>query len=137
MAPTDHNFRYLLKPGTDFGFVAKFRTWLIVSVLLTTISIGSLFVNKAVRGSYLNWTIDFRGGTEVIYAFRSKADPKKFVQPDAAKVRAALDDAKVDGYYTLMEEKGPLFAGAPPFPFHAQLREVSPVNLAVAGEVGP
>lgn len=98
MAPTDHNFRYLLKPGTDFGFVAKFRTWLIISALLTSISIGSLFVNKAVRGSYLNWTIDFRGGTEVIYAFRSKADPKKFVQPDAGKVRAALDDAKVDGY---------------------------------------
>ena len=96
--PTPHNFRYLLKPGTDFGFTSKFRTWLIISALLTTASIGSLFVNKAVRGSYLNWTIDFRGGTEVIYAFRNKADPTKFVAPDAGKVRAALDDAKVDGY---------------------------------------
>ena len=89
MAPTDHNFRYLLKPGTDFGFVAKFRTWLIISALLTSISIGSLFVNKAVRGSYLNWTIDFRGGTEVIYAFRSKADPKKlssWVQSELLRV---------------------------------------------------
>lgn len=98
MATTEHNFRYLLKPGTDFGFVAKFRTWLMISALLTSVSIGSLFVNKLVRGSYLNWTIDFRGGTEVIYAFRSKADPKKFVEPDARKVRAALDGAKVDGY---------------------------------------
>ena len=96
--PTPHNFRYLLKPGTDFSFTSKFRTWLIVSALLTATAIGSLFVNKAVRGSYLNWTIDFRGGTEVIYAFRSKADPTKFVAPDASKVRAALDDAKVDGY---------------------------------------
>jgi preprotein translocase subunit SecF len=98
MATTEHNFRYLLKPGTDFGFVAKFRTWLLISALLTTASIGSLFVNKAVRGSYLNWTIDFRGGTEVIYAFRSKATAGQFVAPDAGKVREALDGAKVDGY---------------------------------------
>lgn len=98
MATTEHNFRYLLKPGTDFHFTGKFRTWITISLVLTSLSIGSLFVNKLVRGSYLNWTIDFRGGTEVIYAFRSKADPTKFVAPDARKVRAALDGAKVDGY---------------------------------------
>ena len=34
-------------------------------------------------------------------------------------------DAKVDGYYTLMREKGPLFAGAPAYPFHAQVREAT------------
>ncbi len=33
-------------------------------------------------------------------------------------------DAKTDGYYTLMKDKGYLFAGAPPFPFHAQVRSV-------------
>lgn len=98
MATEDHKFRYLLKPGTDFAFVAKFRTWLIISALLTSASIGSLFVNKAVRGSYLNWTIDFRGGTEITYAFRSKAEPGKFIAPDAGKVRQALDGAGVDGY---------------------------------------
>jgi multiple sugar transport system substrate-binding protein len=32
-------------------------------------------------------------------------------------------DTKVDGYYTLMREEGPLFAGAPAFPFHNTLRE--------------
>ena len=36
----------------------------------------------------------------------------------------AEQDMKVDGYYTLLEEQGPLFAGAPPFPFHAQVREI-------------
>jgi multiple sugar transport system substrate-binding protein len=41
---------------------------------------------------------------------------------DDPKVQA--QDEKVDGYYTLMREKGPLFAGAPPYPFHAQVREV-------------
>lgn len=98
MAVEHHNFRYLLKPGTQFNFVAQFRTWLIISGLLTAIAIGSLFVNKVVRGSYLNWTIDFRGGTEVIYGFWDKANPKKPVAPDAGKVRKALDEAKVDGY---------------------------------------
>ena len=97
MANNDHNFRYLLKPGTNFAFVAQFRTWLILSALLTAAAIGSLFVNKAVRGSYLNWTIDFRGGTEVIYSFKSKADNKP-TAADAAKVRAALNEAGVDGY---------------------------------------
>jgi multiple sugar transport system substrate-binding protein len=31
-------------------------------------------------------------------------------------------DAKTDGYYTMMREKGPLFRGAPAFPMHPQLR---------------
>ncbi len=46
-------------------------------------------------------------------------------------------DAKVDGYYTMLEEQGPLFAGAPPYPFHAAVREViAPfVYRAIAGEL--
>lgn len=48
-------------------------------------------------------------------------------------------DEKVDGYYTLLEEKGYLFAGAPPFPFHPQVREVvAPfIYQAIAGELTP
>ena len=34
-------------------------------------------------------------------------------------------DAKLDGYYTLLRDKGKLFAGAPPYPFHAQVREAT------------
>ena len=46
-------------------------------------------------------------------------------------------DTKVDGYFTLLEEDGPLFAGAPPFPFHAPIREVvAPyIYRAIAGEL--
>lgn len=46
-------------------------------------------------------------------------------------------DKKVDGYYTLLKEQGPLFAGAPPYPFHAQVREVLDgfVHKALAGEI--
>jgi multiple sugar transport system substrate-binding protein len=46
-------------------------------------------------------------------------------------------DAKVDGYYTLMREEGPLFAGAPAYPFHNPIREtIDPfVHKALAGEL--
>lgn len=46
---------------------------------------------------------------------------------------------RVDGYYTLLEEQGPLFAGAPPFPFHPQVREaVAPfIYQAIIGELTP
>jgi multiple sugar transport system substrate-binding protein len=48
-------------------------------------------------------------------------------------------DTKVDGYYTLMKEQGPLFRGAPPFPFHNQLREaIAPfIYQAITGEIEP
>jgi multiple sugar transport system substrate-binding protein len=46
-------------------------------------------------------------------------------------------DAKVDGYYTLMREQGPLFRGAPPIPFHPALRSaIEPfVWRTLAGEL--
>lgn len=46
-------------------------------------------------------------------------------------------DAQTNGYYTLLEEKGYLFAGAPPLPFHAQVRTVVEPYIwqAIAGEI--
>jgi preprotein translocase subunit SecF len=90
---SEHKFRYLLKPGNDFKLVQKMRIWCIVSFLLCAGSIGMLFVNKQVRGDYLNWTIDFKGGTEIVYAFTDKADPTKYVKVDAGKARSALEQA--------------------------------------------
>lgn len=95
---TDHHkFRYLLPPGNNFAFVAKFRIWIIISVLLMAAAIGSLFVNKSVRGEYMNWTIDFKGGTEIIYAFRNKAT-HDYVKVDPGKVREALKSAGEEGF---------------------------------------
>jgi multiple sugar transport system substrate-binding protein len=42
---------------------------------------------------------------------------------DDPKIQAL--DKKVDGYYSLMKDEGKLFAGAPPYPFHAQVREAT------------
>ena len=56
---------------------------------------------------------------------------------DDAKVKEM--DAKLDGYYTLLRDKGYLFAGAPPYPFHAQVREATAPFFyeAIIGQLAP
>jgi multiple sugar transport system substrate-binding protein len=46
-------------------------------------------------------------------------------------------NAQVDNYYTKLQEWGPLFAGAPPFPMHGALREVLDlyIHKAITGEL--
>ena len=88
--PSQHKFRYLLPPGTNFSFTSKFKAWMTVSILLMVASIGMLFVNKQVRGEYLNWTIDFKGGTEMVLAFQDKATGE-FSTLDIAKARQQLE----------------------------------------------
>ncbi|MDH3674162.1 MAG: extracellular solute-binding protein [Anaerolineae bacterium] len=48
-------------------------------------------------------------------------------------------DARTDGYYTLLKEQGPLFRGAPPFPFHptAQTTAQTSIWQALSGELSP
>ena len=95
---TDHHkFRYLLPPGNNFAFVAKFKIWIVISVLLMAASIGALFVNKAVRGEYMNWTIDFKGGTEIQYAFKNKKT-QQYAKVDPAKIRDILGKAGEEGF---------------------------------------
>jgi len=91
MADTQHphKFRHLIAPGSNFGFVSKFKLSVFLSCLAMLIGIGSLFVNKATRGSYMNWTIDFKGGTEIIYDFKAK-DTGKYDKADPHTVREAL-----------------------------------------------
>ncbi len=91
-----HKFRYLLPPGNNFAFVAKFKIWIIISIVLMAASIGTLFVNKSMRGEYMNWTIDFKGGTEIIFAFKDKSKGE-FVKVDPGKVRESLAKSGEDG----------------------------------------
>jgi preprotein translocase subunit SecF len=84
-----HKFRYLLPPGNNFAFVAKFKIWMIISILLMAASITSLFVNKSIHGQYMNWTIDFKGGTEITFQFKDNTTNQP-VKVDVAKVRDAL-----------------------------------------------
>jgi len=108
-----HKFRYLLPPGNNFAFVAKFRIWIIISVLLMSVAIGSLFVNKSVRGEYMNWTIDFKGGTEIIFAFRDATKAPTFDH-----LRDQLAKAQSDAERTDLKQKidalGPEFVKVDP-----------------------
>src|SRR5512135_2013373 len=111
MAEHPHRFRYLLPPGTNFRFVAKFRIWFVLSCVLMAASIGVLLVNKSVRGEYMNWTIDFKGGTEIIYAFKD-ANTGNYTKVDPGKVRETLEKAGDKGIeisdisYTESTDKG-------------------------------
>lgn len=91
-----HKFRYLLPPGNNFQFVSKFKAWLVMSFVLMAIAIGALFVNKATRGDYMNWTIDFKGGTEMVFAFKDRATGN-YTKVDPHAVREALEKAGEDG----------------------------------------
>jgi multiple sugar transport system substrate-binding protein len=48
-------------------------------------------------------------------------------------------DKKLGGYYSMLKDQGKLFAGAPPYPFHAQVREATaPIFFRIlTGEVSP
>ncbi|MGE3547919.1 MAG: hypothetical protein AB7L28_28600, partial [Kofleriaceae bacterium] len=91
---SEHKFRYLLPPGTNFQFVAKFKAWIWLSIVLTIATVAVLFANKHFRGEYMNWTIDFKGGTEIILGFKQG---DQFVEVDPGKLRQALHDAGEEG----------------------------------------
>lgn len=84
-----HKFRYLLPPGNNFAFVTKFKAWLIFSIIAMAAAIGMLFVNKSMRGEYMNWTIDFKGGSEIIVAFKDSSG--NYTKVDPGKVRETLE----------------------------------------------
>ncbi len=95
MSETHKPFRELIKPDSNFEFIEKRRTWGLISLLAIIGCIAMLFVNNATRGDYLNWTIDFKGGTELILAFEDKAGNPLPV--DAGTIRGALSDAGKSG----------------------------------------
>lgn len=92
MSTTHKPFRELLRTDSNFEFVGRTRLWVIVSIFLVGASIAMLFVNNAWRGDYLNWTIDFKGGTEMIFGFRDKAT-NEHTSVNAGEVRKALAGA--------------------------------------------
>lgn len=94
---SEHKFRYLLPPGSDFQFVSKFRFWIILSFVSMAACVGMLFVNKAMRGQYMNWTTDFKGGTEITYAFKTKG-ADSFTEVDPHAIRQALKDGGEEGF---------------------------------------
>jgi preprotein translocase subunit SecF len=93
MAESHKPFRYLIPAGSNFDFLRWSRPISTISLLLIAASIAILFVNKAVRGEYMNWTIDFKGGTEVVLEFKDKASGQP-IRVSPADARSALKDTR-------------------------------------------
>jgi preprotein translocase subunit SecF len=86
---THKPFRELVKPGTNFEFMGRAKVWFTISMLLVAASIGMLFINKSWRGDYMNFSTDFKGGTEIIFGFH-EAGTDKPAAIEAGAVRSAL-----------------------------------------------
>ena len=78
-------FRELIQPGTNFEFVGRRRLTLTLSLVLTLIALAMLPINHYVRGSALNFSIDFKGGTSIVTTFAKPVD--------AGDIRKAMEDS--------------------------------------------
>jgi preprotein translocase subunit SecF len=78
-------FRELIQPGTNFEFMGKRRLFLTISLCATLISLAMLPVNYFLRGSPLNFSIDFKGGTDIVLTFAKPVE--------ASDVRKAMKDS--------------------------------------------
>src|SRR5215813_14361762 len=113
-------FRELIQPGTNFEFVGKTRLWLTLSVIAVLFSLAMLPVNYFLRGSPLNFSIDFKGGTDIILTFGkpvSAGDVRKgvkdagFPEVDISTFKFRDADDKVqDAYLVRVPEFGALTA---------------------------
>jgi preprotein translocase subunit SecF len=62
-------FRELIQPGTNIEFVGKIRLWFTLSAIMVFLSVAMLPINWKLRGSPLNFSIDFKGGTDIVTTF--------------------------------------------------------------------
>jgi preprotein translocase subunit SecF len=85
-------FRELIQPGSTFEFMGRARLWFTLSLIICSACIAMLFINKAWRGDYMNWSTDFKGGTEIILGFYEKGSQEP-AQVESGAVRKALGDA--------------------------------------------
>jgi preprotein translocase subunit SecF len=76
----DHKFLEVIKPHSNYEFIGRTKYWIGLSVVLTAISVVMLLLNAFVlksRGHFLNWGVDFRGGSEILIEFAKPVDAGK------------------------------------------------------------
>lgn len=86
-APSQQKFFEVIKPHSSYEFVANKKVWISLSVVMTLITLVMLPLNAFViksRGHFLNWGVDFRGGTEMVIQFSRPVD--------AGELRKTLSD---------------------------------------------
>jgi preprotein translocase subunit SecF len=89
---TEPKFFEVIKPGTKIDFVGREKVWIGISIVLIAITVAMLPINAYVikgRGQMLNWSVEFKGGSEIEAGFKKPIEP--------AEVREALESAGFHG----------------------------------------
>jgi preprotein translocase subunit SecF len=85
-------FFEVIKPGSKIDFVGREKVWIGISMALLAVTVGMLFLNAYVikgRGQMLNWSVEFKGGSEIEVGFKKPVEP--------AAVRDALESSGFHG----------------------------------------
>ncbi len=82
----------IVKPDVNINFTGKVKTFGLISIVLVIISSVLVF------GKGLNFGIDFKGGTNIIYNFENT--------PDVNSIRKILAEAKVEGAVSSIGKNG-------------------------------
>ena len=88
-------FFEVIRPDHNFEFVGRQRILITISAVLISISFLFLPLNKYVipgRGAVLNWSIEFRGGTEMTVEFAGDKQPGQIRE---ALAQSGFKDAEV------------------------------------------
>ncbi len=75
---TAQKFFEIIKPGTNIDFIGRQRLWIGISIVATLLSILMLPINAYLipgRGQMLNWSVEFKGGSEIEAGFKKPVQP--------------------------------------------------------------
>jgi len=76
-AKNQQKFFEIIKPHSNYEFIGNQKYWIGTSIVLVFITLVMLPLNAYVlkdRGHFLNWGVDFRGGTELLIEFSRPID---------------------------------------------------------------
>src|SRR3569623_2145269 len=86
-AKNQQKYFEIIKPHSNYEFIGNQKNWIGSSVNLVVITLVMLpliaYVLKD-RGHFLNWGVDFRGGTELLVEFSRPIDAGTVRSPPAA-----------------------------------------------------
>jgi preprotein translocase subunit SecF len=85
-------FFEVIHPGVNVDFIGTRKIWIALSLVLVTISVVMLPLNAFVfksRGQMLNWSVEFKGGSEIETHFSKPVEP--------GQIREALEKAGYHG----------------------------------------
>jgi len=94
----DQKFFEVIKPHSNYEFIGRTKYWIGLSIVLTILSAVMIFLNAYViksRGHFLNWGVDFRGGSEILVEFAHDVDVQKIRE---ALAESGFHDADVVKY---------------------------------------